>query len=100
MVSGAGKEPLEKAMPSDWAETIDRFQQAALDSRLGIPLAYGIDAVHGNNRFYGATIFPHNIGLGATGYVSSLTPKFEILITISDFIYSYDDKTIDMKILM
>ncbi|PPR96705.1 hypothetical protein GOBAR_AA23955 [Gossypium barbadense] len=67
MVSGAGKEPLEKAMASDWAETIDRFQQAAVDSRLGIPLAYGIDAVHGNNRFYGATIFPHNIGLGATG---------------------------------
>ncbi|KAG4145341.1 hypothetical protein ERO13_D05G091100v2 [Gossypium hirsutum] len=67
MVSGGGKEPLEKAMASDWAETIDRFQQAAVDSRLGIPLAYGIDAVHGNNRFYGATIFPHNIGLGATG---------------------------------
>ncbi|GMI81736.1 hypothetical protein like AT3G47000 [Hibiscus trionum] len=67
MVSGAGKAPLEKVMPSDWAETVDRFQQAALDSRLGIPLAYGIDAVHGNNRFYGATIFPHNIGLGATG---------------------------------
>ncbi|KAL4335703.1 hypothetical protein GQ457_07G042210 [Hibiscus cannabinus] len=67
MVSGAGKAPLEKVMPSDWAETVDRFQQAALDSRLGIPLAYGIDAVHGNNRFYGATIFRHNIGLGATG---------------------------------
>ncbi|KAK8508350.1 hypothetical protein V6N12_019529 [Hibiscus sabdariffa] len=54
-------------MPSDWAETVDRFQKAALDSRLGIPLACGIDAVHGNNRFYGATIFPHNIGLGAAG---------------------------------
>ncbi|KAE8733805.1 laccase-4 [Hibiscus syriacus] len=46
MVSGAGKPPLEEVMPSDWAETVDRFQQAALDSRLGIPLAYGIDAVH------------------------------------------------------
>ncbi|XP_022730325.1 uncharacterized protein LOC111285248 isoform X4 [Durio zibethinus] len=66
MISGAGKGPLEKAMPSDWADKVDRFQQAALDSRLRIPLIYGIDAVHGNNRFYGATIFPHNIGLGAT----------------------------------
>ncbi|OMO90513.1 hypothetical protein COLO4_19104 [Corchorus olitorius] len=66
MVSGAGKGPLEKQLPSDWAETIDKYQQAAVDSRLGIPLIYGIDAVHGNNRFYGATIFPHNIGLGAT----------------------------------
>ncbi|KAK8515134.1 hypothetical protein V6N12_001293 [Hibiscus sabdariffa] len=67
IVKSSGKAPPEKVMPSDWAETVDRFQQAALDSRLGIPLACGIDAVHGNNRFYGATIFPHNIGLGAAG---------------------------------
>ncbi|KAI8031566.1 Chaperone protein dnaJ 15 [Camellia lanceoleosa] len=45
---------------------IDRFQNAALESRLGIPLLYGTDAVHGNNNVYGATVFPHNIGLGAT----------------------------------
>ncbi|NQV14186.1 glycoside hydrolase family 3 C-terminal domain-containing protein, partial [bacterium] len=35
--------------------------------RLGIPLIYGIDAVHGHNNVFGATIVPHNIGLGATG---------------------------------
>ncbi|KAK9280190.1 hypothetical protein L1049_013877 [Liquidambar formosana] len=45
---------------------IDGFQKAALESRLGIPILYGIDAVHGNNSIYGATIFPHNVSLGAT----------------------------------
>ncbi|PWA41859.1 hypothetical protein CTI12_AA550260 [Artemisia annua] len=38
----------------------------ALESRLGIPMFYGSDVVHGNNNVYGATIFPHNVGLGAT----------------------------------
>ncbi|KAM3739969.1 hypothetical protein ACB098_08G063500 [Castanea mollissima] len=35
-------------------------------SRLGIPFIHGIDAVHGNNNIYGATIFPHNVGVGST----------------------------------
>ncbi|MCO5589226.1 hypothetical protein L7F22_043192 [Adiantum nelumboides] len=39
---------------------------AALNTRLGIPLIYGIDAVHGHNNVHGATIFPHNVCLGAT----------------------------------
>jgi beta-glucosidase len=51
--------------PEDWAAMIDGFQREALDSRLGIPLVYGIDAVHGNGALPGAVIFPHNIGLGA-----------------------------------
>jgi beta-glucosidase len=45
---------------------VDNFQSYALNSRLGIPLLYGIDAVHGNNNIDGAVIFPHNIGMGAT----------------------------------
>lgn len=53
----------------DWAYMVDGFQKSALESRLGIPLIYGIDAVHGNNSIHRATIFPHNIGLGATGLV-------------------------------
>ncbi|CAH8382090.1 unnamed protein product [Eruca vesicaria subsp. sativa] len=53
-------------MSEDWAEMIDGFQTAALETRLAIPIIYGLDAVHGNNKFYGTTIFPHNIGLGAT----------------------------------
>ncbi|KAL1220206.1 putative beta-D-xylosidase 6 [Cardamine amara subsp. amara] len=64
--SGAGSWPFEDAKSSDWADMIDGFQRSALASRLGIPIIYGIDAVHGNNNVYGATIFPHNVGLGAT----------------------------------
>jgi beta-glucosidase len=44
----------------------DRYQRIAVSTRLGVPMIYGIDAVHGHNNVYGATIFPHNIGLGAT----------------------------------
>lgn len=68
VLSAGGSVPFEKALSSDWADMVDRFQKAALESRLGIPIIYGIDAVHGNNCVYGATIFPHNIGLGATRY--------------------------------
>ena len=51
----------------DWAYRINELKKAALETRLGIPLLYGVDAVHGNNNVYGTTVFPHNIGLGATG---------------------------------
>jgi beta-glucosidase len=51
--------------PEAWAEMIDGFQSAAMESRLSIPIVYGIDAVHGNGALPGAVIFPHNIGLGA-----------------------------------
>ncbi|XP_031277787.1 uncharacterized protein LOC116136213 isoform X2 [Pistacia vera] len=66
ILSAGGSGPFENALSSDWADMVDRYQKSALESRLGIPLIYGIDAVHGNNSIYGATIFPHNIGLGAT----------------------------------
>jgi beta-glucosidase len=45
---------------------VDGYQAIALTTRLQIPLIYGVDAVHGHNNVVGATIFPHNIGLGAT----------------------------------
>ncbi|XP_042957161.1 beta-glucosidase BoGH3B-like [Carya illinoinensis] len=66
ILSAAASGPFAKAVSSDWADMVDGFQKSALESRLGIPLIYGIDAVHGNNSVYGATIFPHNVGLGAT----------------------------------
>ncbi|CAA7036667.1 unnamed protein product [Microthlaspi erraticum] len=66
VLNACGSWPFEDAKSSDWADMIDGFQRSALASRLGIPIIYGIDAVHGNNDVYGATIFPHNIGLGAT----------------------------------
>ncbi|GAA3494660.1 glycoside hydrolase family 3 N-terminal domain-containing protein [Streptomyces prasinosporus] len=49
-----------------WADTYDSLQRTALGTPLGIPVIYGIDAVHGHNAVRGATVFPHNIGLGAT----------------------------------
>ncbi|CAH8382083.1 unnamed protein product [Eruca vesicaria subsp. sativa] len=64
--NSAGKAGNKDVMSEDWAEMIDGFQTAALETRLAIPIIYGLDAVHGNNKFYGTTIFPHNIGLGAT----------------------------------
>ncbi|MED6169140.1 hypothetical protein PIB30_018667 [Stylosanthes scabra] len=66
VLNSGGSVPFENALSSDWADMIDGFQKSALKSRLGIPLIYGLDAVHGNNNVYGATIFPHNVGLGAT----------------------------------
>ena len=52
--------------PTGWADAFDRYQSIALGTRLGIPLLYGIDSVHGFSHSIGTTIFPHNIGLGAT----------------------------------
>uniref|UniRef100_A0A6J1DBF1 Uncharacterized protein LOC111018940 n=1 Tax=Momordica charantia TaxID=3673 RepID=A0A6J1DBF1_MOMCH len=66
ILNGGGSWPFHNALSSDWADMVDWFQKSALESRLGIPIIYGSDAVHGNNNVYGATIFPHNVGLGAT----------------------------------
>ena len=65
LLSGGGSTPA-KNFPKSWAEMYDSFQKIALSTRLGIPLIYGIDAVHGHNNVVGATIFPHQIGLGCT----------------------------------
>lgn len=48
---------------------VNDFQKGSLSTRLGIPMIYGIDAVHGHNNVYKATVFPHNVGLGATRQV-------------------------------
>jgi beta-glucosidase len=52
--------------PETWADMYDRFQSQAMSTRLGIPLVYGIDAVHGQSGVRGAVIFPHDVGLGCT----------------------------------
>ncbi|MGY0004466.1 glycoside hydrolase family 3 protein [Micromonospora sp. I033] len=65
VLSGGGSAPTPNTAAS-WADMYDGFQRAALATPLGIPMIYGVDAVHGHNNVYGATIFPHNIGLGAT----------------------------------
>lgn len=66
VLSGGGANP-EPNNPRNWADMVFAFQKAALETRLGIPLMYGVDAVHGHSNVVGATIFPHNIGLGASG---------------------------------
>jgi beta-glucosidase len=65
VLSGGGSAPGE-GKPADWVRMIDGLHAEAIASRLGIPLIYGSDAVHGHGNVVGATIFPHNIGLGAT----------------------------------
>lgn len=69
VLSGGGSVPKEKASAETWIKMVNEFQKGALSTRLGIPMIYGIDAVHGHNNVYKATIFPHNIGLGATRQV-------------------------------
>ncbi|GGT10621.1 glycoside hydrolase family 3 N-terminal domain-containing protein [Nonomuraea spiralis] len=65
LLSGGGSTPAVNT-PAGWADMIDAFQARALQTRLQIPLIYGVDAVHGHNNVVGATIFPHNVGMGAT----------------------------------
>ncbi|PKA64037.1 Beta-xylosidase/alpha-L-arabinofuranosidase 2 [Apostasia shenzhenica] len=66
VLSGGGSVPAPQASAEVWINMINDFQRGAMSTRLGIPMLYAIDAVHGNNNVYNATIFPHNIGLGAT----------------------------------
>ncbi|XP_020255989.1 uncharacterized protein LOC109832913 isoform X2 [Asparagus officinalis] len=66
VVSGPGGVPHPQATPKDWVNMVNKFQKGSLSTRLGIPMIHGIDAVHGSSSVYNATIFPHNIGLGAT----------------------------------
>jgi len=65
LLSGGGSVPSPNT-PASWAAMIDNFQLNAQATRLQVPLIYGVDAVHGHNNVIGATILPHNIGLGAT----------------------------------
>lgn len=65
ILSGGGSVP-STGEPRAWANMYDDFQSYALSTRLGIPIIYGVDAVHGHNNVKGAVIFPHNIGLGCT----------------------------------
>jgi beta-glucosidase len=74
VLSGAGSRPGENR-PADWVAMNDAYWAASMqadDQHLAIPLLYGIDAIHGNNNVRGATIFPHNIGLGAARDVGLL----------------------------
>ena len=64
VLSGGGGSPARNT-PEDWLAMVSGFQEAALSTRLGIPLLYGVDAVHGTAAVVDATVFPQNVGLGA-----------------------------------
>ena len=67
VLSGGGSSPGENTL-LDWVDMNDAYWAASMEDdngHLAIPILYGIDAIHGNNNVQGATIFPHNIGLGA-----------------------------------
>ncbi|CAO2044440.1 unnamed protein product [Urochloa humidicola] len=66
VLSGGGSVPAKNAPPEAWISMVNGMQSGALSTRLGIPIMYGIDAVHGHGNVYKATIFPHNVGLGCT----------------------------------
>jgi beta-glucosidase len=77
MLSGGDSDPADIS-PKGWLQSCRDFQEYALQSRLKIPLIYGIDAVHGHNNVDGAVVFPHNIGLGATRNASLVRKASEI----------------------
>lgn len=66
VLSGGDSDPKEGNSLEAWTNLIERYQKRALETRLAIPLLYGVDALHGHNNVLGAVIFPHNIGLGCT----------------------------------
>ena len=66
VLSGGNSDPADGNSPQSWLNFVTEFQNQALQTRLKIPLIYGIDAVHGHNNIDGAVIFPHHIGMGAT----------------------------------
>ncbi len=64
ILSGGGGSPAENTVQA-WYAMVEGFQKEALATRLQIPIIYGVDAVHGHGNLLNATVFPHNIGLGA-----------------------------------
>ena len=66
LLSGGTSDPKSGNGLNDWTDLYDSLQARTQNTRLRIPLLYGIDAVHGHNNVLGATIFPHNVGLGCT----------------------------------
>ena len=66
VLSGGGGAPIQNDA-AGWHRMVADFAAGASLTRLQIPILYGVDAVHGHNNVVGATIFPHNIGLGAAG---------------------------------
>ena len=95
ILSSAGSCPGNNR-PQDWVDMNDAYWAASTfkdDDHLHIPILYGLDAVHGNNNVKGATVFPHNIGLGAANDIQlihqiSLVTAKEVLATGVDWTFA------------
>nr|WP_223303581.1 exo 1,3/1,4-beta-D-glucan glucohydrolase [Colwellia psychrerythraea] len=93
---GAFPENNKHATPADWIKLAENFYQASIDDSLDgskIPTMWGTDAVHGHNNVIGATLFPHNIGLGAANNpeliesIASITAR-EVMVTGIDWVFA------------
>ena len=98
VLNGGGSFPGENkhATIDEWLQVADDYYRASIDTsegNAGIPIIWGTDAVHGHNNVIGATIFPHNIGLGAAGdpelvaAISAATAR-EVKATGIDWIFA------------
>ncbi len=73
VLAGGDDAPADNA-PADWFAMTASYRAKAAATRLKIPILFGIDAVHGNAKVKGATVFPHDIGMGCsrdTGLVTA-----------------------------
>jgi beta-glucosidase len=84
------------ATPADWVDLAEAMYQASIDDSLDgstIPTMWGTDAVHGHNNVIGATLFPHNIGLGAANNpeliekIAQVTAT-EVMVTGIDWVFA------------
>jgi beta-glucosidase len=96
ILNGGNSSPRDDklAAPSEWLSLADRFYDASTaDAPGGMPVLWGTDAVHGHNNIPGATLFPHNIGLGAardTGLIRRIgeITALEVRVTGLDWVFS------------
>ncbi|WP_259367390.1 exo 1,3/1,4-beta-D-glucan glucohydrolase [Colwellia sp. MB3u-8] len=93
---GAFPDNNKHATPADWIKLAEALYQASIDDSVdgtNIPTMWGTDAVHGHNNVIGATLFPHNIGLGAANNaelmenIASITAK-EVMVTGIDWVFA------------
>ncbi|AUC89884.1 MAG: beta-glucosidase [Alteromonas sp.] len=93
---GAFPDNNKHATPEDWVALAEKLYQASIDDSLDgstIPTMWGTDAVHGHNNVIGATLFPHNIGLGAANnpklveQIAHITAK-EVMATGIDWVFA------------
>jgi len=93
LAGSSDDQSLEQNRAINWAQLVDSYKRAALESETKIPLIFAIDAVHGHSNVTGATLFPHNIGLGATQDLDLIrqigrSTAWEIFVTGIDWNFS------------